>query len=47
MQDLNKLIPANSDWDLKGANSISNNGRIVGAGLRNGAQHAVLLIPVQ
>jgi probable HAF family extracellular repeat protein len=47
MQDLNKLIPANSGWDLLGANSISNNGRIVGAGLHNGAQHAFLVIPVQ
>lgn len=47
MLDLNLLIPANSGWDLQGANSISNNGRIVGAGLHNGAGHAFMLVPVQ
>lgn len=45
--DLNLLIPANSGWDLQGANSISNNGKIAGAGLHNGAPHAFLLVPVQ
>lgn len=46
MQDLNNLIHPNSGWDLRGANSISNNGRIVGSGLHNGELHAFLLIPV-
>ena len=45
--DLNKLIPGNSGWDLQGANSISYNGRIVGAGLHNGQGHAFLLVPAQ
>ena len=43
--DLNLLIPANSGWDLQGANSISNNGKIAGAGIIKGHQHAFLLIP--
>jgi len=43
--DLNLLIPANSGWDLQGANSISNNGKIGGAGVIKGQQHAFLLIP--
>jgi probable HAF family extracellular repeat protein len=47
MQDLNQLIPAHSGWDLLGANGISNNGKIVGAGTINGAQHAFLLVPVK
>ena len=47
MQDLNNLIHQNSGWDLRGANSISNNGQIVGSGLHNGKLHAFLLIPLQ
>jgi probable HAF family extracellular repeat protein len=43
--DLNQLIPANSGWDLQGANAISNNGKIAGAGIIKGLQHAFLLIP--
>ena len=43
--DLNLLIPAKSGWDLRGANSISNNGKIAGAGIIKGQQHAFLLIP--
>jgi probable HAF family extracellular repeat protein len=43
--DLNSFIPANSGWDLQGANSISNNGKIAGAGIIKGQQHAFLLIP--
>jgi len=45
IEDLNLLIPNNSGWDLQGANSISNNGKIVGAGFIKGQQHAFLLIP--
>jgi probable HAF family extracellular repeat protein len=45
--DLNRLIPGNSGWDLQGANAISNNGRIVGAGLHNGQGHAFLLVPAE
>jgi probable HAF family extracellular repeat protein len=47
MEDFNRLIPARSGWDLLGANGISNNGQIVGAGTINGAQHAFLLVPVK
>ena len=46
LQDLNQLIPGDSGWDLQGANSISSNGNIVGAGLHNGQGHAFLLVPV-
>lgn len=46
MQDLNKLIPANSGWDLQAANSINNRGRIFGVGTINGQSHAFVLIPV-
>lgn len=45
IQDLNNLIDQNSGWDLRGANSISDNGRIVGSGLHNGQLHAFLLVP--
>ena len=47
MQDLNNLIRQNSGWDLRGANSISNNGQIVGSGVHNGKTHAFLLLPLQ
>jgi probable HAF family extracellular repeat protein len=45
MQDLNSFINQHSGWDLRGANSISNNGKIVGSGLHQGQLHAFLLIP--
>ena len=45
--DLNNLIPSKSGWDLQGANAISSNGSIVGAGLHNGQGHAFLLVPVK
>ena len=45
MQDLNNHIPANSGWDLQSANSISDSGKIAGAGYFHGAGHAFLLIP--
>jgi probable HAF family extracellular repeat protein len=41
--ELNLLIPANSGWNLQAANSISNNGKIAGAGIVKGQQHASLL----
>jgi len=46
MQDLNKLIPANSGWDLQAANSINNSGRIFGVGTIRGQSHAFVLVPV-
>ena len=45
MQDLNKLIPANSGWDLQAASSINNRGRIFGVGTIKGQSHAFVLIP--
>jgi len=45
MLDLNNLIPPKSGWDLQGANAISSNGTIVGAGLHNGQGHAFMLVP--
>jgi probable HAF family extracellular repeat protein len=47
LTDLNTLIPAGSGWILKQANGINDRGRIVGAGLHNGALHAYLLIPIR
>lgn len=47
MKDLNKLIPANSGWELVIAAAISDNGRIVGEGTVNGAAHAYMLVPVK
>jgi len=45
LQDLNKLIPLHSGWDLQVAEAISDNGKIVGAGTIKGATHAFLLLP--
>lgn len=45
MQDLNTLIPANSGWLLLGAQSINDQGQIVGTGRVNGEFHAYLLTP--
>jgi len=46
MLDLNKLIPANSGWELDVANGINDAGKIVGYGTRNGTTlHAFLLTP--
>jgi len=45
MQDLNQLIPHNSGWNLQDAESISDNGKIVGSGTINGVPHAYLLLP--
>jgi probable HAF family extracellular repeat protein len=44
--DLNTVIPPGSGWELIIARSINNRGEISGAGLLNGEQHAVALIPV-
>jgi probable HAF family extracellular repeat protein len=48
LRDLNSLIPANSGWDLQTANSINDDGTIVGTGVfndpMNGAEsHAFVL----
>jgi probable HAF family extracellular repeat protein len=46
MQDLNKLVPANSGWLLTEARGINESGQIVGYGFTNGEQRAFLLTPV-
>ena len=44
--DLNTLLPPGSGWTLETANSINNNGWIVGQGINPaGYEHAYLLIP--
>jgi probable HAF family extracellular repeat protein len=45
IEDLNSLIPADSGWVLTVASGIDVNGRIVGAGVANGAVHGFLLTP--
>jgi probable HAF family extracellular repeat protein len=42
-QDLNKLIPAGSGWQLTVANAINNRGQITGQGNINGQAHAFLV----
>jgi probable HAF family extracellular repeat protein len=45
VRDLNTLLPAGSGWELVSARGISNDGRIVGYGRRNGQDRAFLLTP--
>jgi probable HAF family extracellular repeat protein len=45
MQDLNDLIPADSGWELLGANAINNSGEIVGYGRLNEEPRAFLATP--
>lgn len=45
MRDLNKLISANSNWELNTARGINNRGQIIGEGKLNGQQRAYLLTP--
>jgi probable HAF family extracellular repeat protein len=45
MQDLNKLIPANSGWSLIFATATNNKGQITGYGTLNGHNHTFLLTP--
>jgi probable HAF family extracellular repeat protein len=45
MQDLNKLIPANSGWSLIYAGATNKKGQITGYGTFNGENHAFLLTP--
>ncbi len=46
-QDLNTLIPEDADWTLEEANSINDQGQIVGEGLHHGLERAFLLTPVR
>jgi probable HAF family extracellular repeat protein len=45
MTPLDSLIPAQSGWTLRQANSINDLGQIAGAGLFHGQLHAFLLTP--
>lgn len=42
---LDNLIPSNSGWQIIQASAINNRGQIVATGIKNGAQHAVILSP--
>jgi len=43
--DMNTLIPPNSGWFLQAAQSINNDGKIIGYGTINGETHAFLATP--
>lgn len=45
MLDLNRMLPANSGWELTYAAGINDRGQIVGTGLHNGTVRAFLLTP--
>lgn len=46
MRNLNDLVAPNSGWQLLAAHGINDSGQIVGTGLYNGEQTAVLLNPI-
>ncbi len=46
IQDLNSLIPADSNWQLLEADAINDQGEVVGYGLLNGAERGFLLTPI-
>ena len=45
MNDLNSLVPNNSNWEITFANGINDRGQIVADGLRDCTSHALLLTP--
>lgn len=45
-EDLSSTLPANSGWQLRTAQSISNNNAIVGTGLLNGMLRGYILKPI-
>lgn len=45
MRDLNRLLPANSGWELNTARAINNRGQIVGEGKFSGLSAAYILTP--
>ncbi len=47
IQDLNALIPRDSDWTLESARGINDRGQIVGQGQHHGQERAFLLTPVR
>lgn len=42
---LTSLIPSNLGWQIVQASAINNKGQIVGTGILNGSQHAIMLTP--
>jgi probable HAF family extracellular repeat protein len=47
IQDLNDLIPQDSDWTLESARGINDRGQIVGQGQHHGRERAFLLTPIR
>ena len=45
LTDLNSLLPAGFNWDLREARGINDKGQIVGWGVTNGQEHAFILSP--
>jgi probable HAF family extracellular repeat protein len=45
IEDLNTLIPANSNWQLIEADGVNNAGQIVGYGMFNGQQRGFVMTP--
>ncbi len=45
LTDLNDLLPAGFNWDLREARGINDKGQIVGWGITNGQEHAFILCP--
>ncbi|HYC99637.1 MAG TPA: GC-type dockerin domain-anchored protein, partial [Phycisphaerales bacterium] len=46
LTDLHALIDPGSGWVIWDATAITDDGRIVGAGVKNGQPHAVMLVPI-
>ena len=47
MQDLNDLIPRDSNWTLENARGINDRGQIVGQGQHHGQERGFLLTPIR
>jgi RHS repeat-associated protein len=45
LKDLNTLLPAGFNWDLREARGINDKGQIVGWGITNGQEHAFIMSP--
>src|SRR5207244_13332282 len=46
MQDLNRLVPPGSGWELQEARAINDHGQIAGVGTIGGQRHGYLLTPL-
>ena len=45
LTDLNSLLPAGFNWDIREARGVNDKGQIVGWGVTNGQEHAFILSP--